>query len=341
MAVTAILDSICIAASGEQRSIELWEGDLTEMPGSESVDVLVVSAFPNDYSPLPGTLIGALDEKGLSVAELAEDKAEDLRQNFSCWLSHPVDEGREVGVERILCFEPHHRGRPPEVVGDIFRSLAPFVAGPEAVRTVAMPLVSSGDAGEPIDTMLPPLVEAAVKWMSAGLPLRKLKIVERNREKAARLAQLFSQLKEACEDYSLPPTPPPAYDVFLSYCQKNAAPAAVFLGELRAAEPGLKVFQDVQELDTGAAWQQKIYEALGDCRRVVTMYTPDYLASKMCQEEYNLARIREREEGGVLFPVFLLDAQLPLHFKDIQYTDCREADEAKLRAASLKLVEGL
>jgi hypothetical protein len=240
-----------------------------------------------------------------------------------------------------LCFEPHYRGRPPEVVGDIFRSLAPFVAGPEAIRTVAMPLVSSGSVGESVESMLPPLVEAAVKWMSAGLPLRQLKILEKNREKAAHLAQLFAQLKETCEGYSLPPTPPPAYDVFLSYCQKNSAPATFFVDELQAAKPGLNVFQDVQELDTGAAWQQKIYEALGDCRRVVAMYTPEYLASKMCQEEYNLARIREREEGGVLFPVFLLDTQLPLHFKDIQYTDCREADEAKLREASVKLVERL
>jgi len=52
--------------------------------------VLIVSAFPNDYMPLPNTLIGALEDQGLSVAELAEDKSDDLRKTFGCWLSLPL-----------------------------------------------------------------------------------------------------------------------------------------------------------------------------------------------------------------------------------------------------------
>lgn len=130
------LDRLEVGYGGLTRTIELWEGDLTEMPPEEHVDLLVVSAFPDDYQPLDGNLIGALAQKGVVVGKLAQDKAEDLRANFGCWLSKPLLGAEAVGAKRILCFEPHTRGRPPEVVGEIFRSLAPFVMGPDPTVSV-------------------------------------------------------------------------------------------------------------------------------------------------------------------------------------------------------------
>ncbi len=74
------LDSVTIQCGGDARSLELWQGDLAAIPPEEAVDVLVVSAFPGDYLLVPGTTIGALAAKGLSVGRLAEDKYQDLRE---------------------------------------------------------------------------------------------------------------------------------------------------------------------------------------------------------------------------------------------------------------------
>jgi hypothetical protein len=85
-------------------------------------------------------VIGALDRVGVSVAKLARDKAEDLREEYGCWLSRPIAD--EHGFRKVLCFEPTLRGSPPEVVGDIFRCLMPVIERGAEISSIAMPLVS-------------------------------------------------------------------------------------------------------------------------------------------------------------------------------------------------------
>src|SRR5579863_3166235 len=85
-----LLDQLTVHHKSGERYIELFQGDLTSMPPEEAVDILVVSAFPNIYTPVPGTLIGALNTKGVSVKSLAGSKALDLRKNYSCWLSQEI-----------------------------------------------------------------------------------------------------------------------------------------------------------------------------------------------------------------------------------------------------------
>ena len=110
-----LLERIQIAGPTYPGQIELYEGDLTELPDGLTVDYLVVSAFPDDYAPIPGTLIGALHDKGLSVGALAERKAVDLREACSCWLSAPLKPRPGMPYKRLLCFEPAYGGLAPQV----------------------------------------------------------------------------------------------------------------------------------------------------------------------------------------------------------------------------------
>jgi hypothetical protein len=72
------------------------------------------------------------------------------------------------------------------------------------------------------------------------------------------------------------------------------------------------------------------------------MLSPDYLGSKVCKEEFNIAWIRAREtDEDLIFPVYLYTAALPTYMKYRNYFDCREGDRSKIAEASKKLLSAL
>src|SRR4051794_15578743 len=299
-----LLDSLSVYHGSDERRIEIYHGDLTALGPEEAVDVLIVSAFPDDYAPTSGSLIGALARKGVSVHTLAQRKAADLRKVCSCWMSEEID-ATDPGIRfrRILCFEPVLRGSPPEVVGDIFRSLAPFVIDREPVRSVAMPLVATGDQRVPVAHMIEPLLDAAVHWMALEFPLERLKVVAHTEALARDLAREFAALKPRYEGFGLRAAAP-KYEMFVSYAHVDCEVANLVIEEITGVRPGVRLFFDQATLDPGAAWQQTIYEAIDASRYFLALLSPGYLRSKVCQEEFNIALARRRNTGAeLLFPL--------------------------------------
>ena len=82
------------------------------------------------------------------------------------------------------------------------------------------------------------------------------------------------------------------------------------------------------------AWQPEIFENLDRCRKVVAMFSPQYLKSKMCKEEFNIAWVRGRKaDEDILFPVYLYSADLPTYMTYRNYADCREGDLTRIGSA--------
>jgi hypothetical protein len=333
-----------IEVRGGKKRIELYKGDLTALSATEGFDLLVVSAFPDDYTPTPTSLIGALWRRGLSVDMLAMVKELDLRADFSCWLSRRIaSELPGLRFQRILCFEPSMRGRPPERVGDIFRALTPILAEKPDIKSVALPMVAAGDQGCAVEEIVGPLLDAAVHWLETGLPLDRIMIVAYTDAEAKKASPLFAKRKAEV----LPPSPPLEsapfdYDLFISYSRANAAESDALVQALRRSRPSVKIFMDRTELDVGSAWQPAIFESLDNCCKVVALLSPDYLGSKVCKEEFNIAWIRSRETGeDILLPIYLYTAGLPTYMKYRNYLDCREGDRVKISAAAGTLLATL
>jgi hypothetical protein len=319
-----VIDSFEVQGASSKGLIQFCVGDLTRADSNHRVDVLVVSAFKDAYYPAPGSLIGALDQKGISVEALAKEKEVDLRQAFSCWISHEIsDPPQGIQFKRILCYEPDKTAQAAELVGDIFRSLAPFLGGQFPIRSVATPLVASGFQQVAAKEILQQLVESAMHWMISGLPIDCLKIVCLPNNNVAELTSLFSELKSRHSEIS----------------HKDTREVDIFEQTLLDYQKDLRIFIDRKILKTGSAWQREIFESIDDCQKVAVFYSPSYLDSKVCLEEFNIALCRHREsEEPILVPIYLYSANLPTYMRLVQFYDCREFDETKIHKAALELV---
>jgi hypothetical protein len=354
-----IIDTIEVLSRSSTHRIELLLGDLTHIPVEHGVDVLIVSAFPNDYLPTQGSLIGALYRKGLSLLTLAQKPEADLRENFSCWLSKEIlPPIAGLSFRYVLCFEPSIRGTPPEVVSDIFRALAPFTYGTPEIHSIAMPVLAAGDQGYSISQMLSSLLIAATYWLAIGFPVTTIKLVIRTEGALSEALSVFRQFKAKSkaqgngraqtaiavrsntEQRFKERNAANPYDVFISYSRLDEESARHFAYQLKLR--GIRVFVDRSEIEVGAAWQQKIFDALENCSMTAAFYSPEFVSSKVCKDEFNISWARGRDMGqNLIFPLLIRDATLPTYMKMLNYMDCRICDKVKIANAALMLTERL
>lgn len=332
--------------------IELLAGDLASIPEHDPVDVLVVSAFAGDYTPTPTSVIGALDRAGVSVAELARAPEYDLRRYWHSWLSAPVRPG--LGFGRLLCFETPDGRTPGEALDGIFRSLAPFVGETAGVRTVAMPLIGTGDQGAAVDAVLPAQLEAAYEALRTTA-LSRVAVVVRDEARAAEVRPLFEAFKRSrLGAVDAGGRLPPAYDVFLSYSHANEEDAATVQEALLEAKPDIRLFRDLESLRGGRDYRVQLDDALRRTQRVVVLYSPEYLASTPCQDEFNTAwALHKRGHDGLLAPLFVrrksvdraveITSQLDHDRRRVtlHWAKCYEGDEAAIRRECARVVAQL
>ncbi|HJT76899.1 MAG TPA: toll/interleukin-1 receptor domain-containing protein [Gemmataceae bacterium] len=324
-----LLDSLTMHRPGDApRKVELYRGDLTALEPGEAVDVLVVSAFRGDYRPTASSLIGAFHHKGhISVAELAEDKAVDLREYFSCWLSQDLTRSHPgCGFKRLLCFEPANDAG--EAVEHLFQALAPFLGGKMRLSTVAMPLIAAGARGATVRDILTRLIDEAVNWMSLGFPLRRLKVVEYERTPPpGQAAPVFADAKKKHS----------RWDVFISYSHEESEVAGTLYRELTGQ--GLQIFRDSHSLPTGSTWRDEILNSIKSSSYFVPLYSSDYLRSDMCMYEFSIAMASNKP---ILFPICLCSVvELPAFMIQDQLELCPKGDSGRLREACQRLITRL
>ncbi|MBU1014807.1 MAG: ADP-ribosyltransferase [Bacteroidetes bacterium] len=195
MALT-LLDSIDIYFGSTKRTLQLCQGDLSNMTPQDAVDFLVVSALPGDYSPTSGSLIGALNQHGVSVAALSQNKAANYEPTMPCWVSQQVvSTNPGIQFKRILLFEPPNPATEAiAYVESIFKGLDCFQSDTQSA-TAAMPMVCTGSGGASDADILTALFYAAVHWQVQSFPLNIVKLTVYQQDQVAPLKALFATHK--------------------------------------------------------------------------------------------------------------------------------------------------
>lgn len=327
-----LLSQIDIQRTQGSTVIQLLQGDLSAIPAEHAVDILAMSAFPGTYVALKGSLIDALDDKGLSVEAIAQEKEVDLRSQLDCWLSKPLSaaDQQKFNFKRILCFEPGDKIKEPEeVVGDIFRCINTF-AFDEDKNELAMPIIATGYQKIPMQKILPALLQAACFWLNNGLPVKALKLVVYRKEQADEALPLFEAFKNNIQYVpvhqseinisrggqaaEIPepqnaeiektiddtpgeiPAPAPAkdgYDYFLSYAHTHSTQVQYFVDELKIKNNSLNIFYDKDSIPPGGLWIQQISAAIQKADKVLIFLSPDYDKSPVCWDEFQCAKLME------------------------------------------------
>jgi hypothetical protein len=179
----------------DTRTVQFMWGGLTQMAPADAVDVLVVSCLPGDYTPCKGSLIGALDSAGVSIAGLAQNKAASYEPLMPCWISQPVSSSNPgIHFSRILVYEPATpSANAASLAWMIYQALACFY-GPHPVR-VAMPLVSTGSGGaDPIQILQALSWGAAHRCASYRTQISTAKVVAFTQALGAKLSPVFATI---------------------------------------------------------------------------------------------------------------------------------------------------
>src|ERR1700692_4587477 len=123
-----------------------------------------------------------------------------------------------------------------------------------------MPIVASGEQRWSDEDMLLHILRAAVHWLSQGLPLKCLKIVESDPEKADRLHGAFKSMEFQTQPSISAPQSAMRYDAFISYSRNDREYARVVADTLRESNSAARIFVDGLELNPGGRWPQALYD---------------------------------------------------------------------------------
>ncbi len=270
----------------KKRQIRIFAGDLTESP--VDYDVVVCSAFKNDYVPVWDTLIGSLYyNRGISVEALAEEPAINMRKDGG-WLSSEL----QGSIRRVACIElmdlkeVFNLCKEEDIVPllkSAFLALRQLLEKAEeqgiSIRRIAMPTLGTGNQGIDMEYMAVPLFSQCMKMFKTIDGLETIDFYSRKPERAEKLAGILRPLVSN----KVPEMP----TVFISYSSKQMERAHALRDAL--VGEGLSVWIAPEGIPAGSNYLNEIPSAITNAKAIVLMLTEEAMASPWVQREASSA----------------------------------------------------
>jgi hypothetical protein len=330
-------NAIAVHDGFRERFIGLYEADLSQLMQQRQVDILVVPVFPEDDMDVGVSF----DDQGLSLGEIWKTKRFDMSVTSGFWACQAlVRSNPDFGPTGIVCYQPRHFvSASPQIIGDFFRGLYPYLNDKRQPR-VGLPTLVPRKRRRSMDAFIRELLQAAMQWMRRGYPISELMIAERDADTLKIISGTMEDVKRSNPATRAPMERKAKYDWFISYATPDKLASAIACQELLTRHPAAKVFDFRYEIDQGSSWQTRIDEAIAHADKILAIMSPDYFASPECIEELMMARLRDkRSQRVILLPYYWksIGTELDLWLQVRNYWDCREANADKLRVGIQEL----
>ena len=276
---TILFDYSITCKTGILKHLKICHGDLCKT--HETYDVVICSAFKNDYLPLPRTLIGSLlEHKNIYVGGLAENPAIDLKEQ-GCWVSREIDNSfKQIACVELLDYNNIYDEdfNASKILTSTFSTLKimleELARKNKPCRSIALPVLGGGSQGFELCYIVPPLLSQCISALKNIPQLESITFYELNAEKAE---QLVSMCTHALSSQEITP------HVFISYSSKQQ-PLAYQLKEL-LAQNQISCWMAPESIPTGSSYQAEIPAALSKIPIVLLLLSPEAERSRWVQKE--------------------------------------------------------
>ena len=195
-----LINSLSISSPSGVKNIEIYNSDISLLKWE--YDLLVISSHVRSYNPSPNTLIRSLqDNQGIVINDMASEPELDLRQQFSCWLGevHKSDK-----MSRILCLEGIKRDLKENAnvatsIDNLFGVLSLLSYKGVSINKIVMPVLGAGVQNNPMDKILPVLLEKAVYSLKMNSGINSICFVEKDAKKAQSIDKFINRLLQRDE----------------------------------------------------------------------------------------------------------------------------------------------
>ena len=341
------MTSVTIETPYGFKSISAHCCDICEL--DEPLDVMTISAFYGSYAPTPHTLIRALASQGISVEQLAQHPAIDLRDLCHIWLSDKIAHAR-LPIGRIGCIEmtpysPYSRSQSTwrlveeRILGSIhayFALLDLACASGMHIETLGLPILGGGNQQVSLELVSIPMINECVSYLQRSECIKAIHIITRNAAQAYEFAkrldgsytiarQLGAQRLQPSvtsvnsaanplDDRQLDSTSAPASGiplVFLSYSSSDKNVADNLCAKLEGK--GMRVWYAPRDVAT-SDYASSIVSAIERCTHFVVILSRNSLRSEHVLNEIDLA-FQRLGKGATFAPLKIDEEELGPAFR--------------------------
>jgi hypothetical protein len=181
----SLINVISVPTTNGIKTIEIHNCDITQLDWE--VDLLIISAYHNKYRPVPNTIIHSLESNsGLNIEEMSLTSLIDLRSSLHCWVSNEL---QSQNFKHILCVEGitsniNTSGNSEDAFSNLFATLSILQYKKIKASSIVLPILGTGFQGNPIELVLPVLVENTIKFLKSNTELSTVYFVEIDEDKA-------------------------------------------------------------------------------------------------------------------------------------------------------------